>query len=166
MMILVQISAYILFFTLILFIATRALWIVFFIFSYRFWEAILSKEVLHKYIHFKGDFDYYIFIIIIALITYFAVVIAANSLTSPILKYIFLVVMMFYTFQKYSFEDIFFFKDYLKAHGMWGLDYWTNQIKEVFVSSADDKKSVMRVIWDKTIHGLVRFWGYFAHLFH
>lgn len=157
---LITIAAYILFITLILFIATRALWLVFLLFCYRFFEGLLPYEKLVEHIGFKNVTDYHLFIFILSLVVYFAVVVACNTITTPILKYIFLVVMMLYVFKKYDFHDIFLFKDYLEAKGMWGLDYWVEQLKSIFTTSVDDKKDVFKDAWDGTMNFFKRLWSY------
>ena len=159
-MILVQIAAYILFITAIIVIASHALWIVFFIFSFRFWEIIVSKAWMAEHLHVVSDTDYRIIIAILAAITYGAVHVACMTTSTPILKYIFLIVMGLFVFRAYSFHDIFFFKDYFESKGMWSLDYWVGQVKNVFSMKENTIIEVFKSVGKGIVDFVERLWGY------
>jgi hypothetical protein len=159
-MILVQIAAYILIITAIVVIASHALWLVFFLFAFRFWEAVISKAWMAEHLHVVSAVDYRIIILIIAAITYFAVHIATNQLGAGLLKYIFLLVMALYVFRHYTFEDIFFLKDYLTSKGMWSMDYWITQGKNVFSMKENTIVEVFKSIGQNIADFCGRLWGY------
>lgn len=152
-MLLIEIAVYILFITLILFFSTRVLWLFFLLFCYRFWESILTLEKLSKYIDFKQPRDYYIVLIIISVITYFIVLAATQTI--PVLQYILLTIMALYVLRHYELRDVLVFKDYFEARGMWNIDYWVGQVKNLFTAD----KSVFMDIFDsvaKSIGNLFR----------
>lgn len=159
-MILVQIAAYILFITAIIIIASQALWIVFFIFSFRFWSLVISKEWMAEHLNVMSSVDYRIIIAILAAITYAAVHIACRTITSPILKYIFLVIMALFVFRHYSFNDIFFLKDYFSSKGMWSLDYWITQVKNLFSLKENTIVGIFKSVGTNIADVVQRLWGY------
>lgn len=159
-MILVQIAAYVLFITGIIVIASNALWIVFFIFSFRFWEIIVSKAWLAEHLHVTSSVDYRIIIAILAALTYAAVHTACMTIASPTLKYIFLIVMALFVFRKYDFHDIFFLKDYFQSKGMWSLDYWVGEVKNVFSLKENTIIGIFKSIGQNIVDFVERLWGY------
>lgn len=163
-MILVEIAAYILFITLILFFSTRVLWLFFLLFCYRFWESVLTYEVLSKYIHFSHDRDYFLVLIIISVLTYFIVMAATQSV--EFLRYILLLVMALYVLRQpeYGIKEVLMFKDYLEANGMWNMDYWVQQIKNLFTAKDSDILGVFEKIADSFINFFKRIQGYIQNL--
>ncbi|QST03020.1 hypothetical protein IMZ31_20960 (plasmid) [Pontibacillus sp. ALD_SL1] len=126
-------------------ITPRILWIVFFFFVYRFWELVLTYEFLSSYISFEMKKDYYLILIIITIVTYGLVMLSARH--TPILQYVFCVVMILYTLRVHSLSDVFLFKDYLEARGMWDLGYWKDQLGGLFDITMDDVKGSLEKVW-------------------
>jgi hypothetical protein len=159
-MFIVHLASYIFFITIIIFLATRILWLVFFLFSYRFFESILPVSWFQQHIDLVpgSDYDYYILLIIITAITYFAVMISTRSI--PILKYFFLLAVTLYVLRKYQFADVFFFRDYLQAHGMWSLQYWIDEIRSVFIGTSAQNKGIIWHAWDVVLGTIKHIWGY------
>lgn len=149
-----EIAAYIFFIVLIDFVSPRILWLVFLLFCYRFWEAILTYEFLSNYIDFANMRDYYIALVIVAVASYFLIMLATHNV--PYLRYIFLLVMVLYTIKVHKFElsNIILFKDYLEAKGMWDIQYWINQFKDLLKLDIENFDKMAKDAWDK-------FWGVF-----
>jgi len=162
--ILVEIAAYILFITLILFYSTRVLWLFFLLFSYRFWESVLTYDLLSKYIHFSHDRDYYIVLIIVSVLSYFIVMAATQSV--EFLRYILLLAMALYVLRQpeYGIKEVLMFKDYLEAHGMWNLNYWGEQVKNLFKAKDSDILGIFERIADSFVNFFKRLHGYIQNL--
>lgn len=131
-MLLVQIAAYILFITLLVHFSTKVLWIVYALFIYRLTESTFTYAFLLKYFKDMQVSDYYIIIIAITMILYTITMVII--LKVPALKYIVLILLIIYIMMKpqYGLSEVFLFKDYLAANGMWNLDFWIQQIKSLF----------------------------------
>ena len=150
---LVVIAAYILFITVILIFSTRILWLLFLLFCYRFWEMFLPLDKISQFIQLTHDWHYHLMLWILAAITYFCVYFLTMEM--QFIRYIVLLIIAFFVIRHYEITDIFFFKDYLDAHGMWSLDYWVNQVKEIFTSSSEEKESLFGKVWED-VKGAVR----------
>lgn len=161
-MFIIKLAAYILFITLIIYISTRALWLVFLLFCFRFWQAQLSYKFLSQYIPFKNEFDYALLILLLAVATYFLVMYATKRL--EVVRYVILLIMVIYVFTTYEIKDIFFFKDFLEKQGMWSMDYWKDQIKTLFTAPQDTVVAIFKEVWSTIWEFMQRFWGYFANL--
>lgn len=153
-----QIAMYLFFIIFILIVATKVLWLVFFLFNFRVWESVLTYDFLSQYIQFSHVRDYYILIVIISAVTYGLVLLATKDV--PILRYIFLVVMAIYTIRIHDIADILIFKDLLEAAGWWDLNYWKDQFSELLHFSIDDFQAKIADIWNSFWGGLTRFFGY------
>lgn len=164
-MIVLQIAMYILFITFLVFIATRMLWLVFFLFCYRTLSGLVTFQWVQQHTGIDTPGYYTIFILILTAAIYFAIVIASNAIGSPILKYVFLIIMMLYTFATYKIEDVLFFRDFFESKDMWGWDFWKNQIKELFTVSTDKKEGFITQLFQNFWDGFIKFWGFFANLF-
>lgn len=128
-MVLAQIGIYIFFLVFTLYLAYRALWIVFFLFNFRFWQLIMES--------FAGDFfssltplQQFLMLLIISIISYTALFFA--TIRMPLIRYLLLAVLFVAAIRVYSVADILFFKDYLDASGLWGFDSWKKQLTELF----------------------------------
>lgn len=161
-MILVVIAAYILFITLILMYSPRILWLLFLLFCYRFWELILPYDKMMQYISLTHSWHHTLILGILAVLTYFGVLYAASGI--PILKYVVLLIIGFFVIRKYDLVDIFFLRDILQEHGMWNIDFWVHQIKELFASSADEKQTIFGKVWNDMKESVQVVWGYVKSL--
>jgi len=150
-MLLVEIAAYILFITLILFYSTKVLWLFFLLFCYRFYESTLTYSFLSKYIHFSHERDYFIIIIILSILTYFGMILLTKNM--QFLRYILLLAMALYVLRQpdYGLKEVFLFKDYLKDHGMWNSQYWVDQLKALFLLGDEQHKSIFEKVLDNII---------------
>lgn len=151
-MIIAQAALYIFAFTFIMYMAYRVLWLVFFLFAFRFWEMILN--------HFSGDWlltltslEKFFLLVIVSFITYLAVYL--TTMKMPIVRYLFLAVLVVAAIRVYSVQDILFFKDYFVNNGMWSMDYWIKTIKDLFSISP---QQVLGLI-DNIINVLVSFFS-------
>lgn len=160
--VLLEVAAYIFFIVFVLVVATKVLWLVFFLFNFRVWESILTYEYLSKFIDFTVPRDYYILIIIISIVTYALVLLATQGI--PVLRYILLLVMVLYTIRIYDIADILLFKDHLEASGVWNLSYWKEQGKELISFSSDDAEGIFQSLWNKFWGGINRFFDYIKGL--
>lgn len=131
-MVLAEIAVYIFVFVFILYLSYRALWVVFFLFAFRFWDMILNKYALETFSTLTTG-QKFLLLLILALITYLSVIL--TTLKMPLLRYVFLTVLIVAAIRVYSLSDILFFKDYLAEQGMWDFDYWINQVKKTFTLS-------------------------------
>lgn len=155
---LMELAMYLFFIVFMMIIATKALWIIFFLFCFRFWESILTYEFLSGYIDFAVQRDYYICIVILTVISYFMVVLSTHGI--PLLRYLLLLVMMIYTVRIYEIADIMVFKDHLVAIGVWDWDYWKTQIKEMLSFSVEDFQNIIANLWNKVWNVCERLIGY------
>lgn len=153
-----QIAMYLFFIAFVLAIATKVLWLVFFLFNFRVWESILTYDFLSQYIQFGQMRDYYIIIIIISVITYVLVLLATKDV--PVLRYIFLLVMAIYTIRMHDIADIVLFKDLFEQAGLWDFGYWKGQFNELIHFSVEDFQTKITEIWQKFWNGLQGFFGY------
>lgn len=159
---LIEVAIYLFFIVFMMIIATKALWIIFFLFCFRFWESILTYEFLSTYIDFAVQRDYYICIILVTAITYFLVILSTRGI--PLLRYLLLLVMMIYTIRIYEIADILVFKDHLVAMGVWDWGYWKGQLLEILSFSIEDFISIISSIWEKIWSVCTRFIGYIKNL--
>ncbi|MFP3725739.1 hypothetical protein U8V72_11110 [Priestia filamentosa] len=128
-MVLVKIALYIFIFTLIMYLAYRALWLIFFLFNFRFWEIVIEKY----FPHFAGNLQPFHKIMLLTFIAFISYLFLYTlTMKMPIIRYILLAVLFVVAIREYSITDILFFKDYLKNNGMWGMDYWYEQIRKLF----------------------------------
>lgn len=148
-MLLLEIAAYIMFTVFIMIVASRVLWLVFFLFCFRIWEALVSFELLSTYMEITNVRDYFILILILSAATYFLVMIVTKDIA--FLRYVFLLVMVIYTLRVHEITDILFFKDYLEAAGLWDLEFWKNQWKQLLSFSITDFQNILGNIWGKII---------------
>lgn len=126
----VELAIYIFIIVSLIHFSQYFLWLIFGLFTYRFWTLLLPFETVTKLIPIEKTMYYTILIIIITVITYFIVMWATESV--PFLRYVFLCVIALYTLRKYDIADVMFFKDVLEAHGMWDVEYWKNAVKNIF----------------------------------
>jgi hypothetical protein len=128
-MFLAKIAIYIFVFTFVLFLAYRALWLIFFLFNFRFWEMIMTK-IAPGFLHTLSPLQSFMLFAILAFITYLSIFF--TTMKMPLIRYIFLAVMFIAAIRVYNISDILFFKDYFQKSGMWSLDFWIKQIRAVF----------------------------------
>ena len=128
-MILAQVGIYIFLLVFTLYLAYRALWIVFFLFNFRFWQLIMEK--------FANDFlvsltplQQFLLLALISLLSYTALFFL--TIRMPFIRYILLVVLFIAAIRVYSISDILFFKDYFIESGLGDLEFWKKQLKELF----------------------------------
>jgi hypothetical protein len=155
---LIEIASYIFFFVFIMFVTPKAMWLIFFLFCFRFWESLLSWEFLSSHISFAVQRDYYIFIVILTIVTYFLVMLFTRGI--PILRYVLLVVLVIYTIRIYNISDILVFKDHLESLGLLDLSYWKGQLDEMLSFSIEDFQNIFIGIGDKILSIVERFVGY------
>ena len=153
-----QIAMYLFFIAFVLAVATKVLWLVFFLFNFRVWESILTYEFLSRYIEFSHMRDYYILIVIVSIITYVLVLLATKDI--PILRYVFLLVMAIYTIRIHDIADILIFKDVFEAAGVWDLAYWEKQIDDLLHFSVEDFQHKIGGMWESFWGGIKHFFGY------
>jgi hypothetical protein len=49
---------------------------------------------------------------------------------------------------KFEFKDVFFFKDYLESKGMWNIEWYQQQFKEIFKTGPDGFAKLFAAIGD------------------
>lgn len=148
-MLLLEIAAYIMFTVFIMIVASRILWLVFFLFCFRIWETLVTYELLSTYMQITNVRDYFILLLILSAATYFLVMLVTKDI--PFLRYVFLLVMVIYTLRMHEITDILFFKDYLEAAGLWDLEFWKAQWKQLLSFSIADFQNIIANIWDKFV---------------
>lgn len=160
----VELAIYIVIITSLIYFSQFFLWIVFGLFSYRFWTVVLPYETFSKIIPFDKMSHYTIAILILAAITYFGVMLCTQSI--PFLKYVFLLVMALYTLREHSISDVMFFKDYLEGKGMWNIQYWIDAVKNIFTISEnpDGVLGIFKAIGEKILGTINAFANYIKGL--
>ena len=161
-MIIAQIVMFILIGVAAITITPKILWLVFFLFCYRFWEAVLPYHWLSKHISFSSERDYYVTLILLASVVYGLIMVVTRN--QMVLQYALLGVMVLYTLKEVSLSDVLFFKDYFEAKGMWSISYWTDEGKKLLSFSIDDFKTVLVECWLKVWHGFLRFVTYLEEI--
>lgn len=152
-MLLIEIALYIFLFTFIIFISARVLWIVFFLFCYRFWEIIFNTH-FEDFISNLTNLEKFFFLFLVALLTY--LIIHFSTMKFIVLRYIFLIALMLYTLRMYSFSDILFFKDYFVEKGWWDLNFWFEQIRKSFTLSPEEIMNVFNKILNNIVNFFVK----------
>jgi hypothetical protein len=134
-MVLAQIAIYVFLLVFTLYLAYRAVWIIFFLFNFRFWQMIFEK--------FSPDFissltsgEEFLLLTFVSIVSY--TTLFFTTIRMPIIRYILLAVLFVAAIRVYSLQDILFFKDYLSNNGQWDLDYWIEQLKDVFTFDAKE----------------------------
>lgn len=128
-MIIAKIAAYIIAIVAILGLSVKFLWLFFILFMYRTYASIVPFEWIQQ-IGLNNHFIYFVIILTLTLVTYGLLL--RYTVDLPWIKFIVLFLLMLWVFKNYSFQDIFLLKDYLESKGMWNLDWYKNQIKEIF----------------------------------
>lgn len=128
-MLLVKIALYIFAFFFIMYLAHRALWLIFFLFNFRFWEMVMLKYA-NGFFESLEPSHRIIFLIFVSVISY--LMIYFTTMKMPLIRYVLLGVMFILAIRTYDISDIFMFKDYFEKSGMWGMDYWSKEIRGVF----------------------------------
>lgn len=128
-MLLAKIALYIFIFTFVMYLAHRALWLIFFLFNFRFWEMIMM-QFTNEFFASLTPIQKFLILTLLSIVSYLSIFF--TTIKMPLIRYIFLAVMFIASIRVYDISDIFLFKDYLVESGMWGFDYWVGQIKSVF----------------------------------
>jgi hypothetical protein len=133
-MFLAEIAMYIFLLTFVLYLSFRVMWLVFFLFTFRFWEIVMFS-VAGDFMLSLTSFQKFALLFIIAMVTYLAIFF--STLSFPIIRVIVLGLLFIFIIRKYSIMEILTFKDYFVATGMWDWDYWIGQIRAVFTFDTD-----------------------------
>jgi len=128
-MVLVKIALYIFIFTFVMYMAYRALWLIFFLFNFRFWEMLLLKLSPDFFASLQTSHKI-ILLTFLSIISYLLIYILTMKM--PLIRYILLAVLFVIAIKQYSVSDILVFKDYFEKNGMWSMDYWYAEIKKPF----------------------------------
>lgn len=128
-MIIAKIAAYIIAIVAILGLSVKFLWLFFILFMYRTYASIIPFDWIQQ-IGLDNHLIYFVIILTLSLITYGLLL--RYTVDLPWIKFIVLFLLMLWVFKNYSFQDIFLLKDYLESKGMWNLDWYINQIRDIF----------------------------------
>ncbi|MGF7535632.1 hypothetical protein AAGG74_18420 [Bacillus mexicanus] len=138
-MIVATIAAYVIAILAVLLLSVKFLWLFFILFAYRTYSSFISFEWFKK-IGIENHFIYFIIILVLSIVTYLLVL----RLTVDLIwiRYVLLALMAIWVFKNYQITDILFFKDFFQSKGMWNIDFWTNQMKQIFGTDRDSYASL------------------------
>lgn len=134
-MVLAQAAIYVFLLVFTMYLAYRALWVVFFLFNFRFWQTVLVK-ILPEFMNSLTAGEEFLLLTIVSIISYTALLL--TTLKIPIIRYIMLVILFVAAIRVYSLQDILFMKDFLSEKGMWDWDYWINQLRSIFSFNTEE----------------------------
>lgn len=134
-MVLAQAAIYVFLLVLTMYLAYRALWVVFFLFNFRFWQMIFDK-IMPEFMGSLSTGEEFLLLTIVSIVSYTALLL--TTLKIPIIRYILLVILFVAAIRVYSLQDVLFMKDFLTEKGMWDLDYWINQLRAIFSFNTEE----------------------------
>ncbi|WP_088362422.1 hypothetical protein [Bacillus cereus] len=146
-MILAKIAGYILAVVVVLGLSVKLLWLFFIMFMYRTFASLIPFEWLSSHIGLSNHLVYFIIILVLSAATYGLLL--RFTIDLPWIRYIVLMALMLWVFTNYTFADVFLFKDYLVSKGMWGVDFYLNQIKELFKTSPDAFADLFKSVFEE-----------------
>jgi len=132
--IIATIAAYIITIVAVLGLSVRFLWLFFILFTYRTYSTLIPYEWF-KSIGLENHSIYFILVLILSIATYLIMLRLTMDLTY--LRFLILGALAAFILYKYEFKDIFFFKDYLESKGMWNIEWYQQQFKEIFNTGPD-----------------------------
>lgn len=156
------IAAYIIAILAILLLSVKFLWLFFILFAYRTYSSFITFEWFQK-IGIENHFIYFIIILVLAIVTYLLVL----RLTMDLIwiRYILLGLMAIWVFKNYQISDILFFKDYLQSKGMWDLNFWSDQFKQIFSTDRDGYASLFADAFDNVFNVTEKLFGGLSDVF-
>lgn len=161
-MVLVKLAAYILAITVVLTLATRVMWLLFILFAFRTWNAILPLDFLSSHLPFINSGSYFFSILALAIGTYYLVVQFTKDYEW--VRYIVLLLMTIWVFRNYSLADVFLFKDWLVNSGYWGVDYWIEQVKQIFTTDTEQLETTFGNIFEEVFGWFVQVWEFIKRI--
>ncbi|MDU9693763.1 hypothetical protein WKH56_09770 [Priestia sp. SB1] len=144
-MIIATIAAYIIAIVAVLGLSVRFLWLFFILFTYRTYATLIPFEWF-KSIGLENHSIYFVVVLILSIATYLLLIRLTMDLTY--IRYLLLLLLAIFVFYKYEFKDIFFFKDYLESKGMWNIEWYQQQFKEIFKTGPDGFAKLFAAIGD------------------
>lgn len=154
-MVIATVAAYIISIVAIIGLSVRFLWLFFILFTYRTIASILPYEWL-KSIGLESHTVYFVIVLTISIGIYYLVIRFTQDL--PWIKFVLLILMLIWVLKTYSLQDIFFFKDFLQARGMWDIHWYINQIKELFHTNSEEYSNLFTSAFNNV-------WNVFKSLF-
>ncbi len=133
-MIIAKIAAYIIAIVAILGLSVKFLWLFFILFTYRTISSFVTYDWFQQ-IGIDNHFIYFVVILVLSLVAYGLLL--RYTVDLPWIKFVVLSLLMVWVLKNYSFQDVFLFKDYLQANGMWNIDWYVNQFKEIFTTGPE-----------------------------
>lgn len=155
---LLQLAMYIFFIVFVVAVSIKIFWLIFLLLCFRVWESILSYEFLSQTINFSSERDYYILIIIIAVVNYLLVVLVTLKL--PIIRFALIFVMAIYCIKNYQISDILLLKDLFVKWGVWDINYWKGQFSQILSFSTEDFNQIIGKLWSGFLNSLNKMIGY------
>jgi hypothetical protein len=157
-MVIIKLAAYILAITVVLTLASRVMWLLFVLFAFRTWNAVLPLDFLSSHVPIVNGVSYFFIILALAIGTYYLVVQLTKELEW--VRYVVLLFMTLWVFRNYSLADVFLFKDWLVAHGYWGVEYWLDQLKEVFTAEPGQIEDTFTGIFEEVFGWFISVWEF------
>lgn len=155
-MVLIQIAGYILAITVVLTLASRLMWLLFGLFLFRSFNALIPIETLQLFLPAANSFIYFTVLALMSAGVYFTVMKLTRELEW--VRYVILFILTIWVFRHYSLADLLLFKDWLSQSGYWQVEYWTGQAKEVFTGGPDGISSGFLFVFESVMGFLKGLW--------
>lgn len=154
-MMLATVTAYILAIVVILGLSVKLMWLMFLLFLYRTYSSFFPFQTVSETLGFADHWIYFGFIFTLSVITYGIIWRFLREV--PLLQFILLGVLVLWTFTHYSLSDIFFLKDYLTEKGLWNMDFYVQQVKEIFSTGPEGFSKLFQTVFENV-------WGIFTKI--
>lgn len=161
-MIIATIAAYIITIVAVLGLSVRFLWLFFILFMYRTYASLIPYEWF-KGIGLENHSIYFITVLILSIATYLLMLRLTMDLVY--VRYIILAMLAAWVLYKFEFENVFFFKDYLESKGMWNIEWYQQQFKEIFKTGPDGFAKLFTSIGDNVFSIFEKLFNGLANVF-
>jgi len=144
-MVVATIAAYALLIVIILGLSVRFLWLFFVLFTYRTLSTLIPFEWFQK-----NGLDNHMIYFVVVLVISVAIYLLLIRLTMDLIwvRFVALLLMVVLVLYRHGFQDVFLFRDYLEANGMWNIKWYQDQLKEIFTTGPDGFLNLFKSVGD------------------
>ncbi|QJX80606.1 hypothetical protein [Priestia megaterium] len=161
-MIIATIAAYIITIVAVLGLSVRFLWLFFILFMYRTYASLIPYEWF-KGIGLENHSIYFITVLILSIATYLLMLRLTMDLVY--VRFIILALLAAWVLYKFELKDVFFFKDYLESKGMWNIEWYQQQFKEIFKTGPEGFAKLFASIGDNVFSIFGKLFNGLANVF-
>lgn len=153
----ITIAGYILAIMVIITLAVRVFWLLFGLMVFRTLHSLVTFDLVQTHMPGIEHWMYITILIIFSALIYFIV----QKMTADFqwVRYVFLILLMFWVFRTYSPADVFLLRDWFTGLEIWDEQFWRTQSGDLRNADSELIQNEFTSIFQQVWNSIVAFWN-------